>query len=78
MEVILWRWDLHPSSRVKLARRPTSREVMLAIAGVGGHLKANGEPGWLVLYRGVQRLLEFVSGWRAAMEFMAERRGAEM
>lgn len=30
-------------------KHPTLREAMLAIARLGGHLKRNGEPGWMVL-----------------------------
>jgi len=59
----------HLAKGVRLPRRPTCRQVMLAIARVGGHLKSNGEPGWLVLGRGIERLLEFVAGWRAALKF---------
>ena len=55
-----------------LPPKSNCRQVMLAIARVGGHLKSNGEPGWLVLGRGLERLLEFAAGWRAAMSFAAE------
>ena len=51
---------------------------MLAIARVGGHLKSNGDPGWLVLGRGMERLIEFASGWRAAMEVMLNGYNSEM
>jgi hypothetical protein len=39
---------------------------MLAIAGRGGHIKANGEPGWQVLGRGYHDLLLLELGWVAA------------
>ena len=68
----------HMAKGVKLAKRPTCRQVLLAIARVGGHLKSNGEPGWLVLGRGIERLLDFVVGWRAAMEFKGRMGGLEM
>ncbi len=61
---------------VKLPRSPTCRQVTLAIARVGGHLRSNGEPGWLVLGRGMERLLDTTIGWRAAIKFMDE--GGEM
>jgi hypothetical protein len=35
---------------------PTARETMLAIARMGGHIKNNGDPGWLVLGRGYAAL----------------------
>ena len=50
----------------KLSPRPTVREALLAVAGLGGHLKRNGDPGWLVLYRGMQKLKAYETGWRAA------------
>ena len=45
-----------------LARRPvppapTARDVMYAIAGLGGHLPRNGDPGWMTLGRGMEQLL---------------------
>jgi Transposase DDE domain len=50
----------------KLAPNPTLREAMLAIAGLGGHIKNNGDPGWMVLGRGFQHLLILEKGWIAA------------
>lgn len=50
----------------KLSAKPTAREAMLAIAAVGGHIKNNGAPGWLVLWRGYRDLLVFAAGWAAA------------
>lgn len=46
----------------------TALQVLLAIAGLGGHLKRNGSPGWHVLHRGYQRLLDYEAGWAAAKE----------
>lgn len=46
--------------------KPTALQVLLAIAGLGGHLKRNGSPGWHVLYRGYERLLDYEAGWAAA------------
>jgi hypothetical protein len=40
------------SQRVVLPTKPSVRDVLLAIAGLGGHLRNNGEPGWVVLSRG--------------------------
>lgn len=53
--------------------KPTALQVLLAIAGLGGHLKRNGSPGWHVLYRGYQLLLEYEAGWVAAL---AAQKGA--
>lgn len=35
-----------------LSVEPTMSEVMLAFAAIGGHLKRNGEPGWMTIGRG--------------------------
>ena len=40
-------------------------DAMLAVAALGGHLKRNGDPGWLVLGRGMHDLLVMELGWRA-------------
>lgn len=55
-------------SDFKLPDRPTIRQVVWAIASMGGHLKHNGEPGWQTLGRGWRRLLELEDGWRAALD----------
>lgn len=52
----------------KLGTSPTVKEVLMAVARMGGHLKQNGEPGWLVLGRGMQKLLWMEAGWAAATE----------
>lgn len=44
---------------------PTVQQAMLAVAGLGGHLPRNGDPGWLVLGRGMHDLLLLELGWRA-------------
>jgi hypothetical protein len=51
------------SKRVKLGDNPTAEQALLAIAGLGGHLKNNGPPGWMVLIRGFQDLLRYVEAW---------------
>lgn len=54
------------SKRFALPRSPSVRDVLLAIAGLGGFLKRNGEPGWQTIGQGYERLLEAESVWRAA------------
>ena len=44
----------------------TAREALLAVAQLGGPLKPNGEPGWLVLGRGHQELIAMAAGFRLA------------
>jgi len=50
----------------RLGPVPTLRAALLAIARLGGHLTQNGDPGWLVLGRGMQKLLWMETGWAAA------------
>ncbi len=52
-------------ARKPLPKRPSARDAMLAVAALGGHLKSNGDPGWLVLGRGMHDLLLLELGWRA-------------
>ena len=56
--------------RIELPARPTIRDVMLGIGTLGGHVKNNGDPGWLVLGRGFNRFAEAQQGWRLAREEM--------
>jgi len=44
---------------------PSARDAMLAVATLGGHIKSNGDPGWLVLGRSMHDLLILEMGWRA-------------
>ena len=53
---------------VKLPKQPTVRQAMLAVAALGGHIKYNGQPGWIVLGRGLDRLLIAELGWWAHVE----------
>jgi len=54
--------------RYHLPPRPTIRDAMLGVAALGGHITNNGAPGWLVLGRGLTRLLDAEVGWRLARE----------
>jgi hypothetical protein len=56
---------LQAVSKRPVPKRPTVQDAMLAIAGLGGHLPRNGDPGWLVLGRGMHDLLVLELGWRA-------------
>lgn len=61
---------LRPSQLLVLQRHPrahmlanaTVADALLAIARLGGHIKNNGAPGWIVLGRGYQRLLALEEG----------------
>jgi hypothetical protein len=53
-------------AKPKLAADASLRDALLAIAALGGHIKNNGDPGWLVLSRGWQRLRDYEAGFLAA------------
>jgi hypothetical protein len=55
------------SVRVKLPEQPTLEQALYAIAGLGGHLKRNGPPGWQTLMAGYREL------WSAMVGFLAAR-----
>lgn len=54
--------------RLKLEEAPqTARAVAYAVAKLAGHLKRNGDPGWLSLGQGMEILTIMEAGWWAAM-----------
>ncbi|MCL2725891.1 MAG: hypothetical protein FWD69_15800, partial [Polyangiaceae bacterium] len=55
---------LRAAGRKSLPPHPTARDVMLAVAALGGHLPRNADPGWLVLARGLEKLEMLTAGWR--------------
>jgi len=50
----------------RLGTAPSVRDTLGAIARLGGHLRQNGAPGWLVLGRGMHTLRLMEVGWAAA------------
>ena len=52
--------------RRKLPEHPTARDVLLAIAALGGHIAYAPDPGWLTIARGYEQLDAFVLGWQLA------------
>ena len=58
--------------RVPVPAVPTIAWVVMEIAKLGGHSgsRAEGPPGWLVLWRGWRRLQDEMRGYRLAMEAM--------
>lgn len=51
----------HPKSRMPAGA--TVRDALGAIARLGGHLRSNGDPGWIVLGRGYQQMLVLEIGF---------------
>lgn len=50
----------------QLVTHPTVGQVLLAVAILGGYLPNKRGPGWLVLGRGIEKLLLLEVGWTAA------------
>lgn len=55
-----------------LPENPTVYDALWAVAGMGGHQRSNGDPGWHVLQRGMRKLLDY------EFAYMAGRRDAEL
>jgi hypothetical protein len=66
VQIVCLRLALKNRRRPPLPENPTARDAMLGIAGLGGHIKNNGDPGWIVLGRGLDKLLAFEEGYRLA------------
>lgn len=54
---------LHTRSQIE-----TAQQALWATAGMGGHIKNNGPPGWLTLQRGLQELAMMVNGFVLALQ----------
>jgi hypothetical protein len=66
---------LRACGRVKLSPNPTSREVYVAIAALGGYIKNKNDPGWSTLAYGLEDLERLTEGWRAAkLQFSSDQR----
>ena len=59
---------LRHNKRPDLPPNPTAQDALLGIAGLGGHIKNNGDPGWIVLGRGLDTLLAAHLGYLAARD----------
>ena len=57
---------LRALGRRPLPDAPTTRDVYLAIAALGGHIKYAPDPGWRTLAAGYEKLETLTEGWRAA------------
>lgn len=56
---------LRALSHRPLPAHPTAQDALWCIAGIGGHIKNNGAPGWQVLQRGMEKFRAFAEGWCA-------------
>jgi hypothetical protein len=50
----------------------TVKDALYAVAGLGGHLKNNGAPGWRTLAHGMQDLATMADVWEAATAVQAK------
>ena len=57
---------LRKAGRRDLPPSPNARDVMLAIAALGGHIKYAPDPGWLTIARGYEALEKLTAGWLLA------------
>src|SRR5206468_486555 len=57
------------STRNQPSTAMTIQQFVRHLAGLGGHLgrKRDGKPGWITLWRGLEKLLLIVRGVRAAL-----------
>lgn len=61
--------------RRPLPEHPNARDVMLAIAALGGHIKYAPDPGWLTIARGFETLRTLTEGWSAAkLQYLRDQR----
>lgn len=60
-------------SKKKTSSTLSVREALLLIARMGGHFRSNGDPGWLVLLRGMVKLREQALGFRLARALLIEQ-----
>ncbi len=60
--------------RRPLTSQATVLDVLLNVASLGGHIKNNGPPGWLILRRGFDKLLTLHQGWDLARATEAAKR----
>jgi len=51
----------------RLPKKASIHDAVLAIARLGGHIRNNGDPGWLVLGRGYEKLLTLAEGFSMAL-----------
>lgn len=56
----------HPKAQA-MPKEPTAEEALAVIAGLAGHIKWNGPPGWQTIAAGYIELLAFERGWLAAL-----------
>ncbi|MBI5608737.1 MAG: IS4 family transposase [Deltaproteobacteria bacterium] len=64
----------HPKSPLPSA--PTAKQAVYAVAGLAGHFKSNGDPGWQTIGRGLQRLLQAEHDYHVFLDMHEANAGA--
>ncbi|MBM3773527.1 MAG: IS4 family transposase [Acidimicrobiia bacterium] len=59
---------LQRHKHTRLPPHASVRQAMLAVARLGGHIRNNGDPGWIVLGRGYEKLLALAEGVSMALD----------
>jgi hypothetical protein len=62
---------LREKGRRKLPEIPSNRDILLAVAALGGHIKWNGDPGWKTICEGLETLVALTEGFRLAKKFFS-------
>ena len=67
-------WELRVLGTELRRSLVTVRDVLLAVGRLGGHMnrKSDGMPGWLTLWRGMNRLRDLTHGARLMQEIASE------
>ena len=68
--------ELAKEKKRKIPEKMTASYVLYEIAALGGHIKNNGPPGWLVLRRGFDELLSIERGWTLANALISSKKDA--
>ena len=53
----------------QIPKNATARDIMQAIALLGGHIRQNGDAGWMVFWRGYETVLDAEFAIEAVKEF---------
>jgi hypothetical protein len=65
-QMICLRFILKRLQQFEMPADPTEQQTLSALARLGGHITSNGDPGWLVLGRGLDTVLSAELGYMAA------------
>jgi len=65
-QILCLRATLRKRKRRPLSAHPSVYEALLAVAGLGGHIRSNGDPGWSTIAKGMNTLLALEAGFLLA------------